>query len=228
MFAQEGVLKHMPPKSDPPREDPRIGEGVSRRAFLKGASLTVAAVGVAGPGARVVRGARLDETVVPILGPGPVPMRFRVNGIERTLDAPPSTTLVDALHDVLGLTGTKRVCDRGSCGACTVMIDGRTVDSCSMLAIDAIGREVTTVEGCGTPENPSELQKAFVECDALQCGFCTPGMVVSCTALLRENPHPTRDQIAHGISGNICRCGTYQNIFEAVELAARKGGARGR
>ena len=108
------------------------------------------------------------------------------------------------------------------------MIDGRTVDSCSMLAIDAVGHEVTTVEGCGTLENPSELQKAFVECDALQCGFCTPGMVVSCTALLHEHARPSREQIAQGISGNICRCGTYQNIFEAVELAARKGGSSGR
>ena len=213
----------MPPKPEPPPES-----AVTRRSFLKGASLTVAAVGVAGPGASVARGARLEEDGVPILGPGPTAMKLEVNGVERSISAPPSTTLADALRDEIGLTGTKRVCDRGSCGACTVMIDGRTVDSCSMLAIDAVGRKIQTVEGCGTPEKPSALQEAFVECDALQCGFCTPGMVVSCTALLEQNPHPTREQIAAGISGNICRCGTYHNIFEAVELAAKKGGGRGR
>jgi aerobic-type carbon monoxide dehydrogenase small subunit (CoxS/CutS family) len=204
------------------------GDGVSRRAFIKGASLTVAAVGVAGPGASIARGARLDAPEVPILGPGPVPMTLRVNGVERALETPPSTTLLDALRDSLGLTGAKRVCDRGSCGACTVLLDGRVVDSCSMLAIDAVGREVTTVEGCGTPENPSALQSAFVECDALQCGFCTPGMVVTTTALVRAVPRPSREQVAQAISGNICRCGTYQNIFEAVERATRGGGPGGR
>ena len=220
----------MSPKQEPTREPPPDAESppssVSRRAFLKGASLTVAAVGVAGPGASVAQGAT-TTAAGPILGPGPTTMKLKVNGAEKAIEAPPSTTLADALHDVIGLTGTKRVCDRGSCGACTVMIDGRTVDSCSMLAIDAVGREVTTVEGCGTPEKPSELQKAFVECDALQCGYCTPGMVVSCTALLKQNGKPTRAEVAEGISGNICRCGTYQNIFEAVELAAKKGGAGG-
>ena len=149
-------------------------------------------------------------------------------GIARAPERSTSTTLADALRDTIGMTGTKRVCDRGSCGACTVMIDGLTVDSCSMLAIDAVGREVTTVEGCGTPESPSAVQQAFVECDATQCGFCTPGMIVSCTALLRDVPRPTREQVAKGIAGNICRCGTYQNIFEAVDLAARRGGTRGR
>jgi len=202
-------------------------DGFSRRMFIKGASLTVAAVGVTGSAPPVVAGQRSDDGAAPILGPGPVSMRLRVNGTERTLEAPPSLTLADALRDQLGLTGTKRVCDRGSCGACTVMLDGRTGDSCSMLAIDAVGREIRTVEGCGTPESPSDLQEAFVECDALQCGFCTPGMVVSCTALLESRPSPTRAQVAEGISGNICRCGTYQNIFEAVELTARRRAGRG-
>ena len=212
----------------PPKPDPHPESSVTRRSFLKGASLTVAAVGVAGPGATVTHGATAATAKAPVIGPGPTAMKLEINGVERSIEAPPSTTLADALRDEIGLTGTKRVCDRGSCGACTVMIDGRTVDSCSMLAIDAVGRKIQTVEGCGTPEKPSVLQEAFVECDALQCGFCTPGMVVSCTALLRDNPNPTRAEIAEGISGNICRCGTYQNIFEAVELAAKKGGAGGR
>jgi len=219
----------MSDRSDPPRAEALAGpETVSRRAFLKGAGLTVAAVGVGGAGATVAAGAHLDGSGVPILGPGPVPVVLQINGVERRIEIPPSTSLADAIHDEIGLTGTKRVCDRGSCGACTVLLDGLPVDSCSVLAIDAVGREVTTVEGCGTPEAPSTLQRAFAECDALQCGFCTPGMVVSCTALLKENPHPTREEIARGISGNICRCGTYQNIFEAVELAARRGGSGGR
>jgi aerobic-type carbon monoxide dehydrogenase small subunit (CoxS/CutS family) len=159
-----------------------------------------------------------------IVGPGSISIRLKINGEIREVVAPPSTTLLDLLREHHAMTGTKRVCDRGSCGACTVLLDGRTVDSCSMLAIDAVGREVTTVEGIGTPENLTDLQKAFVEKDALQCGFCTPGMVVSCTALLNQNPTPDRDQIRQGIAGNICRCGTYQNIIEAVEHASRKGG----
>ena len=215
----------MPPEEDRPNEAPPP-RGFSRRAFMQSAGLTVAAVGVAGPGASsLAAGVRTDDGV-PIVGPGPVAMKIRVNGSERTITVPPSTTLADALRDTIGLTGTKRVCDRGSCGACTVMLDGATVDSCSMLAIDAVGREVTTVEGCGTPEKPSAVQEAFVECDALQCGFCTPGMVVSCTALLKSNPSPTRAEVAEGISGNICRCGTYQNIFEAVDRVSKKGGGR--
>ena len=197
-------------------------EQVSRRTFIKGAG-AVAAVGVVQiPGAAADIGKA--EIEPDILGPGPVSIRLRINRSDLEVEAPPSTTLLDLLRDHHGLTGTKRVCDRGSCGACTVLIDGRVVDSCSMLAIDAIGSEITTVEGIGTPENLSDLQQAFVETDALQCGFCTPGMVVSCTALLEQNPSPDRDQIRQGIAGNICRCGTYQNVIEAVEYASRKGG----
>ncbi|MEE2889992.1 MAG: (2Fe-2S)-binding protein [Planctomycetota bacterium] len=203
-----------------PEEPP---EGVSRRLFLKGAGVAAAAVSVAQlpSDVQATSGAEDEPT---ILGPGPVPIPLRINGVDRQSEAAPSTTLLDLLRDHQGLTGAKRVCDRGSCGACTVLLDGRTVDSCSMLAIDAVGREITTVEGIGTPENLSDLQQAFIEKDALQCGFCTPGMVVSCTALLKENPTPDRDQIRRGIAGNICRCGTYQNIIEAVEHASRKGG----
>ena len=135
-------------------------------------------------------------------------------------------TLLDVVRDRLDLTGTKRVCDRGSCGACTMMVEGIAVNSCSMLAIDADGKEITTIEGISNGDQLTPLQEAFIECDALQCGFCTPGMVVACTALLKSNPSPTRAEIAEGIAGNICRCGTYQNIFEAVEQAARKGGGR--
>ena len=198
-------------------------EGVSRRHFLKGAGAAAAVVTVAKIPSVVDAGHEVSDDPV-ILGPGSIPITLKVNGVSREIEAPPSTTLLDMLREYHGLTGTKRVCDRGSCGACTVLLDGRIVDSCSMLAIDAVGREITTVEGIGTPQNLTDLQQAFVEKDALQCGFCTPGMVVSCTALLNQNPTPDRDQIRQGIAGNICRCGTYQNIIEAVEHASRKGG----
>jgi len=133
----------------------------------------------------------------------------------------PRVTLLRALRNHLDLTGAKEVCDRGSCGACTVLVDGEPVASCLMLAADAVGHEITTVEGLGTPDRMTPVQAAFVEADALQCGFCTPGFVVASTALLRRNPSPTLDQIKEGLSGNLCRCGTYSRVFEAVQKAAR-------
>ena len=196
-------------------------DGVSRWLFLTGAGAAAAAVSVV---QIPVTGSDVATDEPTILGPGPVSIELKINGEVKEVEAPPSTTLLDLLRDHHQLTGAKRVCDRGSCGACTVLLDGDTVDSCSMLAIDAVGREITTVEGIGTPSNLSDLQQAFVDKDALQCGFCTPGMVVSCTALLQHDPKPDRDQIRKAIAGNICRCGTYQNIIEAVEHASRKGG----
>ncbi len=133
----------------------------------------------------------------------------------------PRVTLLDALRNHLDLTGAKPVCERGGCGACTVLVDGAPIVSCLMLAADAEGHEITTVEGLGSPEKMSALQAAFVEKDALQCGFCTPGFVVAGTALLAQNPHPSRDEIKAGLAGNLCRCGTYGRIFEAVEAASR-------
>jgi xanthine dehydrogenase YagT iron-sulfur-binding subunit len=133
----------------------------------------------------------------------------------------PRVTLLNALRNQLDLTGAKQVCDRGSCGACTVLLDGEPVCSCLMLAHDAAGHEITTVEGLGTPEKMSPLQAAFVECDALQCGFCTPGFVVAGTALLTHNPDPSLEQVKDGLAGNLCRCGTYGRVFEAVQKAAR-------
>jgi aerobic-type carbon monoxide dehydrogenase small subunit (CoxS/CutS family) len=134
-------------------------------------------------------------------------------------------TLLDALRNHLDLTGAKPVCDRGGCGACTVLLDGNPVVSCMMLAADAEGHEITTIEGIGTPEKMSPLQAAFVECDAMQCGFCTPGFVVAGTALLAKHPDPSFAQIKDGLAGNLCRCGTYGRIFEAVHKAATAGKA---
>ncbi len=197
---------------------------VTRRAFLQGAG--IAAASLATPLA--VLGDETARGGAPaVVGPGPVELDFRINGAARRVSVEPSVTLLDMVRDRLDLTGSKRVCDRGSCGACSMLVDGVLVNACSTLAIDAAGKEILTIEGIGSPENLSPLQRAFLECDALQCGFCTPGMVVACTALLARNPAPTRAEIAEGIAGNICRCGTYQNIFEAVELAASRGRGSG-
>jgi aerobic-type carbon monoxide dehydrogenase small subunit (CoxS/CutS family) len=144
-----------------------------------------------------------------------------VNGAARAVTVEPRVTLLEALRNHLDLTGAKPACERGGCGACTVLLDGAPVVSCLMLAADAEGHEITTVEGIGTPEKMSALQAAFVEKDAMQCGFCTPGFVVSGTALLARNPHPTLDEIKAGLAGNLCRCGTYGRVFEAVQAAAR-------
>lgn len=207
-------------------EDPKRGsadaapptEGVSRRGFLKGAGFAVAAVGVSGPTAAAKTPIGGEE--VKILGHEAVELTLDVNGEKMKGQATPSTTLLDFLRNELDLTGAKRVCDRGACGACSVHVDGKLVTSCSFLAVDAVGSKLTTVEGLASDDGTlSPVQSAFVECDAMQCGFCTPGMVMACTAVLKDNPKPSRDEVAQGIAGNICRCGTYENIFEAMALA---------
>ena len=204
------------------------GAQVSRRGFLKGAGVTAATFGAAGPAGPLAAAAavsRADE--VTILGLEPAEITLTINGIDRRVAVEPSTTLLDCLRDRLDTTGSKRVCNRGFCGACSVIIDGRTVNSCSYLAVDAVGKSITTIEGIeGADGKLAPIQEAFIACDATQCGFCTPGMIVACHNLLAHEPKPTRDQVKEGISGNICRCGTYQNIFEAVEMVVSKGGAK--
>lgn len=148
--------------------------------------------------------------------------RLRVNGDERDCAVTPGTTLLEALRYRLGLTGSKQGCDKGDCGACTVLVDGRPVLSCITLALAAEGREVVTVEGLAENGRPHPLQDAFDRTGGAQCGFCTPGMLVSAWALLRRNPDPTREEISLALSGNLCRCTGYTKIFEAVELAARE------
>ncbi len=200
-------------KPPPPAGEPEQ-PSFSRRSFLKSAGVGAAATTVVGAGAP-------SEAAPTVLGPGPVTLNLRVNGAAHSVTVEPRVTLLDALRNHLDLTGAKPVCDRGGCGGCTVLFDGMPVVSCLMLAADAEGHEITTVEGIGTPERMSPLQAAFVEKDALQCGFCTPGFVVSGTALLAKNPNPTLDEIKAGLAGNLCRCGTYGRIFEAVQQAAR-------
>lgn len=202
--------------------------GVSRRDFLRGGAAGAIASGLL-PGAlagqEAVAEARATEGFV---GPGPVRVRLRVNGTGHELEVEPRLTLLDALRDRLGITGAKRVCDRGTCGACTVLLDGATVYACSVLAIEAASwdepREIETVESLGTPEALHPVQAAFVENDAQQCGFCTPGFAVATAALLAENPHPTAEEADRALSGNFCRCGTYAGIRKVVGGGSRTPG----
>jgi xanthine dehydrogenase YagT iron-sulfur-binding subunit len=194
------------------------GWRTTRRAFLAYSAVGtgVAVAGLPGPAA----GAEGAPTV---RGPGEVPITLRVNGARRTVKVLPSTTLAEALRERLGLTGTKIGCDRGACSACTVLLDGTPVSSCLTFALDVGDREVTTIEGLARGEALHPLQEAFVAHDALQCGFCTPGMVMSCAALLARNPAPTLDDVKAAVAGNTCRCGTYPKVFEAVLAAAGQG-----
>jgi xanthine dehydrogenase YagT iron-sulfur-binding subunit len=157
-------------------------------------------------------------------GPREVPVTLRVNGKDVRVCVEPRRTLLSVLREELGLTGAKRGCGRGECGACTVIIDGQTAYACSTLAIDCEGLEIRTVEGLARGGQLHEVQEAFIEHDGYQCGFCTPGQVMSAVALLEHNPHPTRAQIQHEMAGNLCRCGAYPNILRAVVAAAEKGG----
>jgi aerobic-type carbon monoxide dehydrogenase small subunit (CoxS/CutS family) len=149
---------------------------------------------------------------------------MRVNGSEKRVEVEPRSTLADALRFELAMTGTKVVCDRGACSACTVWLDGVPVNSCSTFALDAAGRSVTTIEGLARGEVLHPVQQAFIDHDAMQCGFCTPGMVMSCAALLTRNASPSIDDVRAATSGNLCRCGTYPKVFEATLAAAKKGG----
>ena len=151
-----------------------------------------------------------------------VPLKFDVNGDTRTCAVTPATTLLEALRYTLGLTGSKQGCDKGDCGACTVLIDGEPVLACITLALTCEGRTVTTVEGLAEKGVVHPLQDAFDRTGGAQCGFCTPGMLMSAAALLRRNPSPTRDEISHALSGNLCRCTGYTKILDAVELAAKE------
>jgi aerobic-type carbon monoxide dehydrogenase small subunit (CoxS/CutS family) len=155
------------------------------------------------------------------IGPGATTITLNVNGVAKRVSLEPRTTLAEALRDELHLTGTKIVCDRGSCSACTVLLDGTPVNSCMTFALDAVDRKIITIEGLGDPAHLHPVQAAFVEHDGMQCGYCTPGMVMSCTALLDRNPNPTAADVQQAISGNLCRCGTYPKVVEAALAAAR-------
>ena len=209
--------------SDQKEERPSGPHDPSRRRFLKG-------VGIAGAGAAIVDTlgieaqnrapqARRGQPVT-----GNIDVSLEVNGEKRTANVEPRTTLLNTLRNNLDppVTGPKLVCDMGTCGACTVLLDGKPVYSCLVLIVDAVGKKITTVEGLGTPSVMNAVQSAFVEKDALMCGFCTPGFVTTISAYLKTNPNPSLDDVRNACKGNFCRCGTYPRVFEAA-LAAAKG-----
>ena len=196
--------------------------GLSRRNFLKGVG-----GGVLGTAALISTVAACKtEKEGPqgsvICGPEKVPVSFSVNGKSHTVKVEPRATLLDALRNELDYTGAKNVCNRGQCGACTIIMNGRTVLACSMLAIDAGGAKLETIEGLADGDDLHPVQESFIKHDAFQCGFCTAGVVMSSVDLLNRNPNAGMEEIKHGVSGNLCRCGTYPNIFTAVEEAGQK------
>lgn len=190
----------------------------SRRTFLKslGTTAAVAATAQVNAVAAELEKANTEK----IIGPNAVPVTLKVNGETLKLQLEPRVTLLDALRNYSSLTGAKEGCDRAACGACTVMIDDVPVYSCQKLAIEAQGKAITTVEGLAKNGNLTKVQQAFLEKDALMCGYCTPGFVMSVTALLRKNPHPSVDDVKHACAGNICRCGTQPRIMEAALQAS--------
>jgi xanthine dehydrogenase YagR molybdenum-binding subunit len=197
--------------------DQRNRPGLSRRRFLQGTGLSIAAGGLLEAGSEALAASTGKAKV---LGPGAVSLSINVNGTPRKVEVMPSTTLADALRTQLGLTGTKIVCDRGSCSACTVHLDGTPVCSCMTLALDVGTRNVTTIEGLAHGAKLHPIQEQFIAHDAMQCGFCTPGMLMSCAGLLARNPKPTLDEVKQAISGNICRCGTYPKVIAATLAAS--------
>ena len=201
---------------------------LSRRSFLRTGVAAVAADAVLGRATEAAEptpaaGAGPDAAALNTVIAGEVKVTLRVNGQERPVTIEPRTTLLSALRDRLdpAITGPKLVCDAGTCGACTILLNGKPVYGCSVLAIDAVGKQVTTVEGLGTPERPNAVQAAFVEHDAMMCGFCTSGFVTTISALLRETPNPTEPQVREACKGNFCRCGTYPHVIKAALAAAQ-------
>ena len=203
------------------------GPGLSRRDFLRGSGAAAATAALADASLAPVADAAPVKSTTTAIGPGPVKLTLDVNGEQMTTNVEPRVTLLDALRDYLDVTGCKRVCDRGTCGACTVMLDGKPVYSCTMLALEARGKKIKTAESLIDGGKLDAVPAAFVQHDAQQCGFCTPGFVVAMRAAFDKNPKATPAEIEEALSGNICRCGTYQQMRDAIiDLCKtqRKGG----
>jgi aerobic-type carbon monoxide dehydrogenase small subunit (CoxS/CutS family) len=202
-----------------PKKDSSDGVNVSRRTFLK-------STGIVGIATAAVAPVELDaQPGIAEVGPGDVRVRLNVNGRPVNLMIEPRVTLLDALRMRADMTGNKRVCDRGTCGACTMLVDGRPVYACSTLAIDVQGKQIRNIDGLASGQTLHPVQQAFCDKDALMCGFCTPGFIMASVGLLEKHPNPTPEQIKAGLDGNICRCGTFSRIFEAVSSV--KGVQRG-
>ena len=216
------------------KDERRSDPGLSRRDFLRGGvavGLTSAALGAAAEAAQDGREGGTEASGRARRHKGAQDLVLRVDGADLEVQVEPRTSLLSALRDhalptgVGPNTGPKLVCDGGNCGACTVLLDGRPAAACMVLALDAVGREVRTVRSIGTPEAMSDLQQAFCDKDGMMCGYCTPGFVTALTAELERNPAASEDELRAACAGNLCRCGTYPQVFEAA-VAVAKGGAR--
>lgn len=194
---------------------------LSRRSFLRGSALTTAGATMVNATSALLAQAETGEAGSAVgAGSDAVAVTLQINGAAQTLRVEPRATLAEVLRGPLGLTGTKIACNRGACSACTVWLDGSPICSCMMLAIEVGARRVTTVEGLAQGDTLHPVQQAFIDYDALQCGFCTPGMVMSCAALLEHKPKPNADDVRAAISGHVCRCGTYPHVVAATLAAA--------
>ncbi len=202
-------------------QDKRAKSGFSRRSWLRGTGI---GAGVVGAG---VLAPEAEAQAAPKLMTGEVEIALDINGKKRSVKVEPRTTLLDALRNRMDMTGAKRVCDRGTCGACTVSVNGKIVYGCTMLAVDAVGKNIQTIEGLAPEGQLHPVSAAFVNHDAQQCGYCTPGFVMAAKGFLDRNPNPTQEQVEKGLAGNICRCGTYVGVRKAVMEAAKnyKGGS---
>jgi xanthine dehydrogenase YagT iron-sulfur-binding subunit len=208
--------------SRPAADTPGLAAPVTRRGFLRGLGTTAFATAAGNLQAATAElaQAREEQDEKAIAGPGLTPITLTINGQKQELTLEPRVTLLEALRSHLPLTGAKEVCDRGACGACTVLYGEAPIYSCMKLAIDAQDRPITTVEGLAEKGKLTRVQEAFVACDALMCGYCTPGFVMSVTALLKQNPKPTSEDVKQACAGNLCRCGTYPRILVAAQRAA--------
>ena len=207
------------------QERTRNGPGLTRRQFLKGSSATAAATALAAAPVETLTGAAAAQAPGGAVGLGPkaVPLALTVDGNKMTTNVEPRVTLLDALRNYLDVTGCKRVCDRGTCGACTVLLDGQPVYSCTTLALEARGKDIKTAASLGQGDKLDAVPAAFVQYDAQQCGFCTPGFVVAMRAVYNKNPKATPAEVEEGLSGNICRCGTYEQMRHAIEALCKGG-----
>jgi aerobic-type carbon monoxide dehydrogenase small subunit (CoxS/CutS family) len=208
-------------KDNSSNDSKKTKSGISRRGFLRGAGLTTAGT-VLLQNNVLAFDSNTHLTKGNLVSKAGKEIKMKINGSMHVLFVEPRTTLSTALRDILGMTGTKVVCDRGSCAACTVFIDGKPVNSCMTLALDIGDKEITTIEGIGNGEELHPVQEAFIEHDATQCGYCTPGMIMSSVHLLDNNANPNLEDVKHAIRGNLCRCGTYPHVFKAVLDASKK------
>jgi xanthine dehydrogenase YagT iron-sulfur-binding subunit len=210
-----------------PRGHNKNGPGLSRREFLKGSGAAAATTALTTAPLAALAPATADDAKTVGMGPGPVKVQLEVNGEKLTQNVEPRVTLLDLLRNYLDVTGCKRVCDRGSCGACTVMLDGKPIYSCTLLAVEAQGRKVQTAESLAANGKLDAVPAAFAKFDAQQCGFCTPGFVVAMRAAFNKNPKATPAEIEEALSGNICRCGTYQQMRDAIAALCKSEGKGG-